>query len=223
MLRGNILKTRLKAGDTVFGITLASAHATIAEMIGLAGFDYVLIDAEHGIGGHQDHLRCLQAIAGTAARAILRVESADPALLKRALDLGVDGIMVPNVGSAEQARAIVAACRYPPHGVRGYAASGVRASDYGFQTQRYLQSYAAELLICVIIESRAGMQNAASIAATEGIDLIQVGANDLAYDLAVPEQLGHPSLLDGIARIEAAAKSNATALGGAPLPQMGVK
>lgn len=223
MLRDNVLKSRLQSHRPVFGMSVGLAHPCIAEMMGMAGFDFVLIDGEHGIGDCQDHLSCLQALAGTEARALLRVSSLDSTALKRALDLGVDGIMVPNIATADEARAVVAGCRYPPHGVRGYAATGVRASDYGFQSKRYLDTYASELLISVIIESRSGVENAGAIAAVDGIDLIQVGANDLAYDLGVAQQLAHPMLVEAVSAIEAAAKANGKWLGGAPLPGAGVK
>lgn len=218
MFRTNTLKARLRAGEPVFGIVHTLAHAALAEMIGLAGFDFVLIDGEHGQGDHQTHLDCLRAVAGTPAHSLMRVESSDRTVIKRALDLGVEGIMVPNVRTAEQAREIVASCRYPPAGARGYAAAGVRASDYGFQSERYMKDYASELLIAIMIEDRSGVENAAAIAAVEGIDVMQVGANDLSYDLGIPERFDHPDLLDALLRIEHAAQQHGKALGGAPLP-----
>jgi 4-hydroxy-2-oxoheptanedioate aldolase len=218
MFRTNALKARLLSGQPAFGIVHTLAHPSVAEMIGLAGFDFVLIDGEHGQGEPHSHLACLQAIFGTRACGLMRVESADRTVLKRALDLGVEGIMVPNISSAAEAREIVASCRYPPAGVRGYAASGVRASDYGFQSERYMREYASQLLIAVMIESRAGVENADAIAAVDGIDVIQIGANDLSYDLGIPEQFEHPDLLTAVGRIETAAHSHRKILGGAPLP-----
>jgi len=216
MYRGNRLKSHLRAGNTAFGIVHALAHAAMAEMIGLAGFDFVLIDGEHGQGDHQAHLGCLQAVAGTPAQAILRAESSGRTVLKRLLDLGVEGVMIPCVSSVEQAREVVRSCRYPPDGVRGFAASGVRASDYGFQTNRYLREHSSQLLIAAMIESREGVENIAGIASVDGIDVIQVGANDLSYDLGVPGQLDHPSLIDALAAIEASTLANGKILGGAP-------
>jgi 4-hydroxy-2-oxoheptanedioate aldolase len=218
LFRTNTLKARLQAGEPVFGLVHALAHASVAEMIGLAGFDFVLLDGEHGAGDHQVHLQCLQALAGTRAHALMRVESGDRTVIKRALDLGVEGVMVPNVSTAEEARDVVASCRYPPVGTRGYAATGVRASDYGFQGERYLREYASQLLIAVMIESRAGVENAAAIAAVDGVDVVQIGANDLSYDLGVPEQLSHPQLIEAIAEIERATLTSGKSLGGAPLP-----
>jgi 4-hydroxy-2-oxoheptanedioate aldolase len=219
MFRPNSLKARLLERQPVYGLVHAFANPSVAEMIGLAGFDFVLIDGEHGSGDHALHLSCLQAIAATPATALMRIESNDRTVIKRTLDLGVEGIMVPNIGSAAEARDVVAACRYPPLGVRGYAASGVRASDYGFQAESYLKEYRSRLLIAVMIESDAGVENAADIAAVDGIDVVQIGANDLSYDLGVPEQLDHPVLLSAVAKIEDAARRHGKILGGAPLPR----
>lgn len=199
----------------------ALADATIAEMIGLAGFDFALLDGEHGSGDLQTHLRCIQALAGTGARALLRTDTNSSVVLKRALDVGVDGVMVPNICSAAEARAVVSACHYPPKGTRGYAATGVRASDYGFQSKRYLASYEAELLVAVMIESGAGVENAAEIAAVEGVDLIQLGVNDLSYDLGVPCELDHPRLLSAVSAVERATLAAGKWLGGAPSAEMG--
>jgi 4-hydroxy-2-oxoheptanedioate aldolase len=217
MFRTNALKARLLSGQAAFGIVHTLAHPSVAEMIGLAGFDFVLIDGEHGQGDHHAHLACLQALSGTHACGLMRVESADGTVLKRALDLGVEGVMVPNISSAAEAREVVASCRYPPAGVRGYAASGVRASDYGFQAERYMREYASQLLIAVMIESRAGVDNVDAIAAVEGLDVIQIGANDLSYDLGIAEQFEHPDLLAAVSRIEGAAQAHRKILGGAPL------
>jgi 4-hydroxy-2-oxoheptanedioate aldolase len=223
VFRPNQLKARLAKGEPAFGLVHALANAGIAEMIGLAGFDYVLIDGEHGMGELSSHLACLQAVAATSATALLRVEANDRTVLKRALDLGFEGVMVPDIRSADEARGVVAACRYPPKGSRGYAASGVRASDYGLRTSAYLDDYASQLLIAVIIESREGARRAEEICAVDGIDVVQIGANDLSYDLGVPEQLENPELRAAIAHIESAAKKCGKTLGGAPLPDTDVK
>jgi 4-hydroxy-2-oxoheptanedioate aldolase len=222
VFRSNVVKARLRAGEPVLGLSHALANSTVAELIGVAGFDFVLIDSEHGIGHDQDHLHCLQAIAGTGARAFLRVSGNDPVVLKRALDLGVEGIMVPNVSNAAEARAVVSGCRYPPKGIRGFAATGVRASDYGLQGKRYLREYEDELLIAVMIESRVGVENAGAIAAVDGVDVIQIGVNDLGYDLGVPDDPDHPRLRDAVAAIERAALDAGKWLGGAPYAGTGV-
>ena len=110
MFRQNSLKQLLGRGKIAYGIIHALGSAAAAEMIGMAGFDYVLIDGEHGPGDHQSHLRSLQAVAATPATAFYRVENNDRTAIKRALDLGIEGIMIPNVASAEEAQDAVAAC-----------------------------------------------------------------------------------------------------------------
>jgi 4-hydroxy-2-oxoheptanedioate aldolase len=223
MFRTNQVKRRMADGQPVFGVVHTLAHPATAELLGMAGCDFVLIDGEHGQGDHQVHLGCLQGVSATEAHSIVRLASHDRNEIKRILDLGAEGLMIPNVGTADQAREVVSACRYPPRGVRGYAASGVRASSYGVQAERYLREVEDELLICVMIETAEGVRNAADIASVEGVDVIQVGANDLSYDLGVPEQLGHPTLIEAIAKVEAAALAGGKALGGAPTPDRGVR
>jgi 4-hydroxy-2-oxoheptanedioate aldolase len=223
MFRANSLKQRMKAGQPAFGVVHTLGHPATAELLGMCGCDFVLVDGEHGQGDHQVHLGCLQALSATEARSIVRLASDDRNEIKRILDLGAEGIMIPNVSTADQAERIVAACRYAPRGVRGYAASGVRASSYGLQAERYLREVEDELLLCVMIETAEGVRNAAAIAAVDGVDVIQIGANDLSYDLGLPEQLEHPALLQAIAVIEAAARDAGRILGGAPTPTRNVR
>ena len=222
MFRRNDLKHALLAGRPAFGVTHTLAHAPTAELLGLAGCDFVLVDDEHGQGDRQQHLACLQALAATGAHGIVRLTDGSHARIKHILDLGAEGVMVPNVATARQARDIVAACRYPPRGTRGNAAAGVRASDYGLRADRYMAEIERELLIAVIIESAEGVRNAAEIAAVDGIDLLQVGANDLSYDLGLGGAIDHPDLAAAIARTEDGARAAGKALGGAPLPGMDV-
>jgi 2-keto-3-deoxy-L-rhamnonate aldolase RhmA len=216
MFRPNQVKRRMGADQPVFGVVHTLSHPATAELLGMAGCDFVLIDAEHGQGDHQAHLGCLQAVSATPAHSIVRLASDDRNAIKRILDLGAEGVMIPNVSTADQARAVVAACRYPPHGVRGFAASGVRASSYGVQAGAYLADVEAELLIVVMIETAEGVRNAAAIAAVDGVDVVQVGANDLSYDLGVPGELAHPALQTAIGEIETAVLQAGKLLGGAP-------
>jgi 4-hydroxy-2-oxoheptanedioate aldolase len=218
MFRANLVKRRMKDGLPVFGGVHTLGHPATAELLGMAGCDFVLVDGEHGQGDHQVHLGCLQAISATGAHSIVRLASDDRNGIKRILDIGAEGVMIPNVSTAAKARAVVAACRYPPRGVRGYAASGVRASSYGVQAERYLREVEDELLVVVMIETAEGVANAVEICAVEGVDVVQIGANDLSYDLGVPEQLAAPVLLDAIRRVEDAAMAGGMILGGALMP-----
>jgi 4-hydroxy-2-oxoheptanedioate aldolase len=218
MYRRNRSKSKLLGGGSAFGLIHALAHPRVAEMIGLAGYDFIVLDGEHGPGGIAEHLACLQAVATTPATAVVRVAPNDTGLISRALDLGAEGIMVGDVCSAEEARTAVAACFYPPRGKRGFSAGTVRASDYGLNIGNYLAADGAELLVCVMIESGEGVKNVRSIAMVEGVDVIQLGPFDLSYDLGIPGQFEHPKFLTAIKKIEAAVQKAGKILGGVPLP-----
>ena len=112
------LKKRLNSGERLYGAFLESCSPVVAEILGLSGYDYVVVDMEHGPGGATATLPILHALSGTPAHAIIRVAENSPVCLKKALDLGPSGVMVPSVDSAEDARMAVAACRYPPKGIR---------------------------------------------------------------------------------------------------------
>lgn len=218
MYRPNRTKNNLKKDKAVYGMVHALAHPQIAEMIGLAGYDFVVIDGEHGPGGLQEHLACLQAVAATPATAILRVASNDAVALKRVLDLGVEGILIPDVQTAEEARAAVAACFYPPRGTRGFSAGTARASDYGLNVEQYTSDAGSELLVCLMIETARGVDNAREIAAVKGVDVVQLGPFDLSYDLNTPGQFEHPKFLGAVAAVVEAVKAEGKVLGGVPLP-----
>ena len=112
------LKKRLSSGERLYGAFLETCSPVVAEILGLSGYDYVVIDMEHSPGGATDALPILHALSGTPAHAIIRVAENNPVCLKKALDLGPAGVMIPSVDSAEDAKKAVAACRYPPKGIR---------------------------------------------------------------------------------------------------------
>ncbi|OIW15201.1 hypothetical protein TanjilG_08793 [Lupinus angustifolius] len=178
----NNLKSRLRNGDTLYGLFLLSFSPTLAEIAGLAGYDYVVIDMEHGYGGISDALPCLHALAATNTAAILRVPETSATWAKKALDLGPQGIMFPMVDSARSAENAVSYCRFPPAGVRGSAHTVVRASGYGVD-EGYLGNYMEELLIMCQVESEEGVKNADKIAAVDGVDCVQMGPLDLSASM----------------------------------------
>jgi len=218
MYRSNGCKRRLKTGQPVYGLMHALGHAPIAEMIGQAGYDFVLIDGEHGLGGSAEQLACLQAVAATPSTGLIRVCANDPVVLKRVLDLGVEGVLIPDVATVQEARRAVEYCRYPPGGRRGYSAGTIRASDYGLHASKYLADDGSELLVGAIIESASGVRHAAAIAEVDGIDLVQIGPFDLSCDLGIPGQFDHPRFQAAVRRVEAAVHRAGKWLGGVPLP-----
>jgi 2-keto-3-deoxy-L-rhamnonate aldolase RhmA len=218
MFRPNRMKARLAEGEVVFGANLSLASPAVAELIGYVGYDFVMIDGEHGPGDWMTHLDCIRAVQTTAATAMLRVPSNEPVALKRALDLGVEALLIPSVGSAEEAAAAVAGCRYPTAGSRGAAVPLIRASAYGLHGPRYASEAAAELLIAAQIETRSGVERALEIAAVDGIDALMLGPFDLSGDLGIPGAFDHPVFVEAIERIEAAARQHGKALGSLVFP-----
>ena len=160
------------------GTWLSLGSPVIAELAGLCGFDWLLIDLEHGCVGEAALFQTLQALRGSRSAVIVRVGAPHPDLIQRVLDWGADGIMVPHVDTAEIARAVVRAVRFPPHGTRGYSRS-VRACGYGLE----LPDAAVQPLILAQIESAEAVGHVREIAAVDGLDVLFVGPADLSFDL----------------------------------------
>lgn len=216
MLRENPLKTRLRAGEPAIGCWLTFGSAVIAEIVALAGYDVVLIDQEHGFAGLPETVQCLQAISATGAAGLVRVPENDPAVIKRVLDIGVDGIMIPSVGSADEARAAVAACRYPPDGIRGAAYGVVRASAYGIDRDAYLASAKDALLIICQIETRDGLEAIDEIAAVDGVDCLFVGPYDLSGSLGRLGRFADREVCTAILEAERRIQGSGVILGALP-------
>lgn len=223
MFRTNSLKTSLAGGKVGFGALLGLGSSAVAELCGQSGCDFVVVDGEHGLGDLATQFHCLQALAATPTTAILRTDSTDPVAIKRALDMGPEAILVPDVRNAEQARAVVAACRYPPRGVRGFAAPLVRASDYGWHTADYLSRVEDELMIIPMIESAEGARCAGAIASVEGIDAVQFGPLDLAYDLGLGGDLTHDALHAVLNAAEQDIRAVGKPIGGPMLPGLSIR
>ncbi|MDD4059270.1 MAG: aldolase/citrate lyase family protein [Kiritimatiellae bacterium] len=177
------------------GTWLSSGSPVVAELAGLAGFDWLLIDLEHGCGGEAALFQQLQALRGTRSAVIVRVGAPHPDAIQRVLDWGADGVMVPHVDTAETARACVRCLRFPPGGTRGFSRS-VRACDYGYAAP----VKAVQPLFFAQIESAEAVRNVASIAAVDGVDVLFVGPADLRCDLdATPCDLDLEACLEAVA------------------------
>lgn len=140
------LKERLRNGEQLYGAFSVSFSPVVAEILGWSGYDFVVVDMEHGPGDTMAALPILQALASTGTPAILRIPANDPVWAKKALDLGPAGIMFPMINDASAARDAVSACRYPPAGIRGAAFPIVRAARYGLDPS-YLSRCEDDLLI----------------------------------------------------------------------------
>ena len=203
----NRLKSAL-AGDAVqIGLWLGMRSRTVAEIAAGAGFDWCLIDGEHGPFDLSAIEAQLQVIGDTVPTAV-RVPAGEVWMIKQVLDLGAQTVLVPMVETAEQAARMVQAMRYPPEGIRGMGAAVVRASGYHGQPD-YPQNANAETCLMVQAESRLAIENIDAIAATEGVDCVFIGPADLSCDMGLPPDA--PEVLAAIeqmiARIRAAGKA----------------
>jgi 2-keto-3-deoxy-L-rhamnonate aldolase RhmA len=194
------------------GTFLSLGSPLAARLAAQLGFDWVLIDLEHGACGEETLPSLLLAVEGTDCAPIVRVVSNNQDSIKRALDLGAVGVMVPYVSTAKEAAAAVAFTRYPPAGRRGVASSTI-ATGFGLWTDQYHRSAPDDVLTIVQIETREAVENAEAIAAVDGVDVLFVGPLDLSFNLGCPSQFDHPDLLAATNRVIAACRQANKAAG----------
>ncbi len=206
----NTFKQRLRSGQAQIGLWLGLANPYCAELAANAGFDWLLIDGEHAPNDLRSLLGQLQAVAPYASQPVIRPVIGDTALIKQVLDIGVQTLLVPMVESAEQARELVRATRYPPFGVRGVGSALARASRWN-TVPGYLDQADEQMCLLVQIENREGLANLDAIAAVEGVDGVFIGPADLSAAMGHRGNPGHPevqaAIEDAIARIQRAGKA----------------
>ncbi len=207
MASSSDLPSRLRAGEPVFGAFLNLGSPIAAEIVGRAGFDWLLLDLEHGMGDEGGLLHVLHAVASTPASAIVRVEELSRLRIARVLDLGAPGVMVPRLESAEQAREAVSYVRYPPEGIRG-AALLTRGARYGTVAHADLRRINDEILLTVQIESTTAVGAAPAMAAVDGVDVLFVGPTDLTHSMGIPGEFSNSDYLDALAAVVHAARGS---------------
>lgn len=185
----NKFKQDLKFGPAQIGLWLGLANAYTAELLAGAGFDWLLIDAEHAPNELQTILAQLQAIAPYPVTPIVRPAWPDHVRIKQLLDLGAQTILAPMVETAEQAADVVAATRYPPQGIRGVGSALARASQFN-RTAEYLQTANDEICVLIQIETPKGVENLEDILAVEGVDGVFIGPSDLSASMGY---IGNPA------------------------------
>lgn len=203
-------KGALLAGRPLYGLWLALADPYSAELCAGAGFDWLLIDGEHAPNDLRSTLAQLQAVAPFPTHAIVRPPVGDAVLIKQLLDAGAHSLLIPMVDSAAQARDLVAATRYPPHGIRGVGSALARASGFGRNTS-YLHEAGGRVCLLVQVESTAGLQELDGIAAVDGVDGVFIGPADLAASMGHLGQPAHPdvqrAIREAAGRIRTAGKA----------------
>lgn len=193
------IRAKLENSTVTFGTWLAIGSSQSAEIMGQIGFDWVIIDTQHGGSSEALLLPMLQALDMTGTPALVRVNWLDPALIMRSADLGAAGVVIPMVNTAEDARTAVQALRYPPNGMR----------SFGPVRQYYSPEGKSEDPLClVMIETAEALANLESIAATPGLDGLLVGPVDLALSMGLGLSLQMPdAILDAIEKVAAVCRT----------------
>jgi 2-keto-3-deoxy-L-rhamnonate aldolase RhmA len=200
----NPFRTQLSQGNVPFGTWLMSGTSSTAEAMGRAGFDWLLVDLEHVPVDDKDVLCILQAIAGTRASPVVRLASSDLVRAKRALDMGAQTLMHPFVNTPEEARNAVAYTKYPPEGIRGFAAMH-RASGYG-TTANYGKRANGGVFNIIQIETREAVSNLEAIAQVPGVDALFLGPGDLSAAMGHTGNIAHPEVNEVITDVIARCK-----------------
>lgn len=186
----NLFKRGLAAGQWQVGLFLGLAGTIGTEILAGAGFDWLVIDAEHSPNNPGTVLAQLQAASAYPVQMLVRPMSHDPALIKQYLDAGAQTLLVPLVDDAAQAVALTRAMRYPPAGIRGVAASLARAARWN-GIPDYVRKADAEVCLVVQVETRKGLENLDAILAVDGVDAVFIGPADLAASLGHPGEPAH--------------------------------
>jgi 4-hydroxy-2-oxoheptanedioate aldolase len=191
------IKNRIKKGEMLLGCWLNLGSSISAEIIGLSGFDWVLIDFEHGSGGEKEVLHQLQALEHTPAATMVRVESYERQRFHRVLDMGAEGVMCPRIKTVGEAEKAARALKYQPEGERGVAAL-IRANQYGKNFKEYFEWSRKNLVGILQIETTEILDNLDEVAAMEGIDVLFIGPRDLSTALGIQNELEHPKFINVI-------------------------
>jgi 2-keto-3-deoxy-L-rhamnonate aldolase RhmA len=204
------IRSRLRAGRTLLGTMVTLPTAATAEILAAIGFDWLFVDAEHGPLETRELAAILQAVSDKVA-CIVRVPAADEVAIKKALDLGAAGIIVPQVNTPEQAAAVVRFARYAPEGARGVGLA--RAQGYGFKFKEYVETANDEIAVIVQAEHAAAVENIEGIARVAGVDAVLLGPYDLSASLGKMGKVDDPAVVAAVARVTDACRAAGMPLG----------
>ncbi len=206
------LKARIKRGETLLGCWLNLGSSLTAEIIGLSGFDWLLIDLEHGAGTEKDLLYQLQAMEHTKAAPLVRIESSDRQRIHRVLDLGAEGVMCPRIRNYTEAEQVARGLHYPPAGNRGVAKM-VRTTGFGRNFADYQKNEQEEIVGILQIETVEALDHLDRIAALDGIDVLFIGPSDLSMELGIFGKFENPLFVDAVKKTIKASRKYGKATG----------
>ena len=213
MIRPNPLLPKLRAGEPCIGTFAKLTDPAATEVLGLAGFDFIVIDNEHTAMSKESMVGLIRAAERVGMVPTVRPRDKGAAELLQALDAGAMGVQVPQVDTKEQAELVVARVKYAPLGNRGYAASQ-RSAHYGFMNAtEYAQTSNRETLVACYCETAESIRNLREIVTVEGVDVIFIGPFDLSQALGVMGEPGHPKVLGAIAQITEITRAAGKAVG----------
>lgn len=207
--RGKIVQ-RLQAGETTYGTFLGLASSLAAEVVAVSGFDWVMLDLEHGGGGEEQLSHTIVATGSYGVPTLVRVESSERIRIGRALDAGAAGIMVPRLQDADEVREVVKHFSYPPLGDRGVASYN-RAAAWGNDPEALRTKKSAATIIQ--IETLGALNEVEEIAAIEGVDVVFVGPLDLSFALEVPRDFSNTKFVEALTRVVSAANRHGKVAG----------
>jgi 2-dehydro-3-deoxyglucarate aldolase len=207
----NAFRRDLRANKPLIGCWCSLASNITTEILGYAGFDWLLLDGEHAPNDMSSFITQLQALKDSPSAPVVRPPWAEPVIIKRLLDIGFYNFLMPWIENADQARAAVAATRYPPQGMRGMG-TGHRSNRYGYVTD-YFTTINDNISVMVQIESAEGVERAAEIAAVEGVDGLFIGPSDLSAALGYLGQPDHSEVQSAMARVLSAAREHRKPVG----------
>lgn len=210
-MRDNKTRRLMASGGLALGVSLTIADPFVAEVIGGAGFDFVLIDAEHSPIAIDQLQVMLIALRSSESTVLVRPTANDPAQIKQILDLGAEGIVVPEVGDAADCAAAVAAAKYPPLGRRGFGPRRAARLDGG--RPAYLARADEEIAVLVMVESAAAVADIDAILKTPDLDGIMVGPADLAVSMGHLNDLGHTEVRAAITAVRDACERQSVPFG----------
>lgn len=196
-LNPNPLLARLKTGQPQYGCWLGLPDPSVAEIVGGAGFDWLVIDHEHGPFELRDVMRHLQALSAYRSAPVVRPVDDNPGLLKKLCDIGVQSLLVPMIDTAAQAAAVVQAVKYPPEGGRGLGTSMARAARWN-SIPGYIHAANREMCVFVQAETTAALENLSAIAAVDGVDGVFFGPSDLSASMGYAGDSGNPEVVKAI-------------------------
>ena len=205
-------KERLRSGEALHGCWLNLGSLVSAEIVGLSGYDWVLVDLEHGAGDLHIMYHQLQVLSACPATPMVRIDDIRRPKVQQILDAGASGVMFPQVRTPQEAQAATGMMYYPPYGTRG-TAKMVRATGFGSRFDEYKRTLSDKIVGIIQIETLESVEHVDEIAALEGVDVLFVGPSDLTTAMNIPGQITHPDYLAIVGKVATAAAKAGKASG----------